>query len=120
MCKLHLSSDTGIPAQPNGRPCVTLLRVPALLHRVDYGGTGGDGPKQYHGMTNFGNLLTITYLNHCTAGNGTTIVAPRCHRVPGTRAEGPIRERGHVQRAAGLDPPSAKQRTISGCACTGT
>lgn len=92
-----------------------LLTLLLMLRRMDYGGTGGDGPQQYYGMTNFGNLLTITYLNHCAAGRGTTIIAPGFHRTANGQ-EGPVRERGHEQRGQGLDPPGTKRRTISGVA----
>ena len=32
-------------------------------------------------MSNFGNVLTITYLNHCSEDHGSTRIAPRFHRT---------------------------------------
>lgn len=52
---------------------------------ADYGGSGDcDGTTttySYHGMTCFGNLCTITYLNDCSADKGATSIIPRTHRV---------------------------------------
>ena len=48
---------------------------------VDYGGTSRDGDGEYGGMSNFGNVLTITYLNHCSEDHGSTRIAPRFHRT---------------------------------------
>ena len=55
---------------------------------VDYGGTSQDGDGAYGGMTNFGNLLTITYLSTVSPGHGSTRLAPRSHRTDGG-LEGP-------------------------------
>ena len=48
---------------------------------MDYGGTSRDGDGEYGGMSNFGNVLTITYLNHCSEDHGSTRIAPRFHRT---------------------------------------
>lgn len=76
---------------------------------LDYGSHEGS----YGGMTNFGHLNTITYLAYCAAGNGSTVVAPRSHRMA-DGGEGPVRTRQYLQRAPGLDPPDVKQRTLEG------
>ena len=59
---------------------------------VDYGGTSQDGDGAYGGMTNFGNVLTITYLSAVSPGHGSTKLAPRSHRTPDGK-EGPVRPR---------------------------
>jgi hypothetical protein len=57
-------------------------------------------------MSNFGNLLTITYLNNCGPGEGTTILAPGFHRTADVHrtvlSEGPIRQRGAKNGCAQL------------------
>lgn len=80
---------------------------------VDYGGTSQDGDGAYGGMSNFGNLLTITYLSPVSAGRGSTKLAPRSHRTPDGK-EGPVRPREHHQRAPGLDPPGVQMRSLQG------
>ena len=80
---------------------------------VDYGGTSLDGDGEYFGMTNFGNLLTITYLSAVGPGHGSTKLAPRFHRTPDGR-EGPVRPRLHIERSDGLDPPGTSLRSLAG------
>eukprot|EP01052_Picozoa_sp_SAG31_P003837 SAG31_NODE_151_length_22216_cov_37.572139_20_plen_237_part_00 len=61
---------------------------------ADYGGSGDcDGSTTsyvYHGMTNFANVCTITYLNDVAPDQGATSVIPRSHRSADGR-EGPVR-----------------------------
>ncbi len=61
---------------------------------ADYGGSGDtDGCStsyNYHGMTNFANVCTITYLSACSPDHGATSVIPRSHRCA-DGSEGPVR-----------------------------
>lgn len=82
---------------------------------VDYGGVydAASGELEYRGMSNFGNLATITYLMHCTEPNGSTTLAPSSHRrVDG--GEGPVRRRIAIARPSGTDPPGFTQRSAEG------
>ena len=62
--------------------CIIAVRSSFRQDVCDYGGGGDtDGARttfRYGGMTNFGNLCCITYLDH--AGPGAPVAAPPAHK----------------------------------------